>query len=110
MDVTQPYVFAFNPATATGSFDVTPDPGVVLSIFNLTTSTRAYNSPRLPASTTTSIVLPSNTLQPGDTYEYVLTNYNDVGFSGTPVPYFNSSAHQVYGIFTAASGPGGPQR
>jgi hypothetical protein len=73
MDVAQPYVFSFNSFTGDG----TPvgldriDPSSNILIFNQTTGAEVYDTGALP-DTTTSYVLPANTLQPGDIYSYLL--------------------------------------
>jgi hypothetical protein len=109
MDVTQPYVFSFNSFTGDGApigLDRI-DPSSNILIFNQTTGVEVYDTGALP-DTTTSYVLPANTLQPGDIYTYILLFRNGEHLPGSP-GYFINNINLTSGTFTTAIGPGGPQ-
>jgi hypothetical protein len=104
MDPTQNFTFHFSPyvtgSTATASL-------IFFTISDATTGTTAFTTGALP-STTTSVVLPANTLTHGDLYSYELDYSNrDVlsdaaGANFPPLLGFDTRAD---GVFTTSAAP-----
>jgi hypothetical protein len=105
MDTTAPFQFNFNNFTGDG---VTQpgngliDPRTQIAILDSTKGQYVYFSPQLPH-TTTSYILPANSLQPGDDYIFGVTFDNFVyPDPGGQLPYFLDFSDTTIGEFTAA--------
>jgi hypothetical protein len=91
--------FDFNSFAGGGTISSTS-----LAIFDTSQNMFIYSSPNLSDSTT-SFVLPANTLSPGKDYRYEIFFFNqDVGVSAPSLFNAVTSANYTYGTFTTATG------
>ena len=103
MNAAQPFTFHFSPYvtgnTATDSF-------IFFTIFDNTKNQLAFNEGFLPA-TTTSVVLPANTLTPGDSFTYELDYSNRNIVNGTGANFAPELGFDVRsdGVFNATAVP-----
>jgi hypothetical protein len=86
------------------------DPSVTVSIFNASTGSAVFTSAPMTDSTT-SLLLPANTLQAGQTYSYEINFSNTLHLtdanaccSGPRASFLNFS-DATYGLFTTSGGP-----
>jgi hypothetical protein len=103
MNVHLPFTFQFSPFV-TGSLPTNSASWIFLTIYDYTKGAFVFNQGFLP-STTTSLVLPANTLTPGDTFGYELIFDNRALNLPTPGTTFGGQISYDYradGLFTAA--------
>jgi hypothetical protein len=106
MNAHQAFTFQFSPFV-TGTLPTDNASYIFLTIYDYTKGAFVFNDGFLP-STTTSVVLPANTLTPGDSYGYELIFDNRALGLSSPGTTFSAQISYDYradGTFTAASVP-----
>jgi hypothetical protein len=106
MDATKSFTFQFSPFVP-GTLPTNNESNIFLTIYDQTKGMFVFNDGFLP-NTTTSVVVPANTLTPGDSYSYELIFDNRATGLDSPGATFSAQISYDYradGNFTAASVP-----